>query len=113
MTDASISHLLPTVNKGNHHYSWRTVRAGSGIPYEREQAGLPNIRWHDLRHACATWLLEAGLDHFAVSVQLGHEDGGALVMSRYGHPSKAAALDRLLGTFDGGTPAVAGSVGVS
>jgi hypothetical protein len=32
-----------------------------------------------------------GIDHFAVSVQLGHEDGGALVMSRYGHPSKEAA----------------------
>jgi hypothetical protein len=40
-----------------------------------------------------------GLDHFAVSVQLGHEDGGALVMSRYGHPSKAAARERLLAAF--------------
>jgi hypothetical protein len=40
-----------------------------------------------------------GLDHFAVSIQLGHEDGGALVMSRYGHPSKDAARERLLGAF--------------
>jgi len=31
-----------------------------------------------------------------VSVQLGHEDGGALVMSRYGHPSKDAARAQLL-----------------
>jgi hypothetical protein len=40
-----------------------------------------------------------GLDHFAVSVQLGHEDGVALVMSRYGHPSKEAARERLLAAF--------------
>jgi hypothetical protein len=57
----------------------------------------PNVRWHDLRHFCATQLLELGLDHFAVSVQLGHEDGGALVMARYGHPSKDAARGRLCG----------------
>lgn len=87
------------LNKGNHHYAWREVRATSGINGEREVNGLPKIRWHDLRHFCATQLLEMGLDHFAVSVQLGHEDGGALVMSRYGHPSKDAAQDRLLRAF--------------
>jgi integrase len=84
----------PTGNplvQGSHHYSWRAVRAA---------AGLHDIRWHDLRHFCATQLLELGLDHFAVSVQLGHEDGGALVMARYGHPSKDAARARLLGAFD-------------
>jgi hypothetical protein len=43
-----------------------------------------------------TQRLELGLDHFAVSIQLGHEDGGALVMARYGHPSKDAARKRLL-----------------
>lgn len=88
------------LQKGNHHYAWRAVRAASGIPQERAENGLPDIRWHDLRHFCATQLLEMGLDHFAVSVQLGHEDGGALVMSRYGHPSKQAARERLLRAFE-------------
>jgi integrase len=87
------------LQKGNHHYYWRAVRAASGIPQQRAASGLPNVRWHDLRHFCATRLLEMGLDHFAVSVQLGHEDGGALVMSRYGHPSKDAARERLLAAF--------------
>lgn len=87
------------LQKGNHHYYWRTVRAASGIQQERAEQGLQDIRWHDLRHFCATQLLEMGLDHFAVSVQLGHEDGGALVMSRYGHPSKEAARERLLAAF--------------
>ena len=86
--------------QGSHHYAWRQVRAASGIPIRRAEAGLPELRWHDWRHFCATQLLELGLDHFAVSVQLGHEDGGALVMSRYGHPSKDAARTRLLHAFE-------------
>ena len=86
--------------QGSHHYAWRQVRAASGIPIRRAEAGLPDLRWHDWRHFCATQLLELGIDHFAVSVQLGHEDGGALVMSRYGHPSKDAARARLLAAFE-------------
>jgi len=89
--------------QGSHHYAWRSVRAA---------AGLPETRWHDLRHFCATQLLELGLSHFDVSVQLGHEDGGALVMARYGHPSKEAARERLLAafSFDGaGTGSATGS----
>lgn len=91
-SDAFIFHSSDgkPLNKGSHHYAWRTVRAA---------AGLPNVRWHDLRHFCATQLLEAGISHFDVSVQLGHEDNGALVMERYGHPSKDAARDRLLAAF--------------
>ena len=76
--------------QGSHHYAWRTVRAA---------AALPGTRWHDLRHFTATQLLEMGMSHFDVSVQLGHEDGGALVMARYGHPSKDAARERLLRAF--------------
>jgi integrase len=97
----------PTGNplvQGSHHYSWRAVRAA---------AGLAGIRWHDLRHFCATQLLELGLDHFAVSVQLGHEDGGALVMARYGHPSKDAARARLLAAFELDTGRTGSSAGSS
>ena len=65
----------------------------------RAAAGLTSARWHDLRHFCATQLLEMGLSHFDVSIQLGHTDGGALVMERYGHPSEDAARNRLLGAF--------------
>jgi integrase len=96
------------LTKNNHHYAWRQVRAASGLVQARQDAGLPGVRFHDLRHFCATQLLELGLSHFDVSVQLGHEDGGALVMSRYGHPSKEAARQRLLQAF-GDTNAVIGS----
>ena len=76
--------------KGTHGWSWQKVKA---------RAGVEN-RWHGLRHFCATQLLELGLDHFAVSIQLGHTDGGKLVMSRYGHPSVASAKARLLAAFE-------------
>ncbi len=73
--------------KGTHAWSWQKVKAAAGL----------KTRWHDLRHFCATQLLELGLSHFDVSIQLGHTDGGALVMERYGHPSVDAAKQRLLG----------------
>lgn len=84
------------LNKGNLYYAWKTVRDNSGTTMGREAAEVKPMRFHDLRHFCATQLLERGNSHFDVSVQLGHEDGGALVMSRYGHPSKDAARARLL-----------------
>jgi integrase len=84
------------LKKGNLSYLWKTMRDASGTTPDRLAAGLKPIRFHDLRHFCATQLLEKGASHFDVSVMLGHEDGGALVMARYGHPSKEAARSRLL-----------------
>ncbi len=70
---------------------WRPVR---------HAAGLPEVTLHHLRHYCATRLLEAGLEAWEVAVQLGHTDGGALVMSTYGHPSERRALDRIADVLD-------------
>lgn len=84
------------LNKGNLYYAWKTVRDNSGTTPDRVAADIRPVRFHDLRHFCATQLLEQGNSHYDVSVQLGHEDGGALVMARYGHPSKDAARERLL-----------------
>jgi hypothetical protein len=36
-----------------------------------------------------------GVSHADVAIQLGHTDGGALVMSTYGHPSEQGARERL------------------
>lgn len=51
----------------------------------RDQAGLPGMRLHDLRHSAATFALAAGASVREVADLLGHADGGALVLSRYGH----------------------------
>lgn len=68
-------------------YVWNPVR---------KAAGRPTMAFYELRHYCATRLLELGLSPADVAVQLGHTDGGALVMSTYGHPSENAARARIL-----------------
>jgi hypothetical protein len=53
-----------------------------------------------LRHFCATHLLELGVSHADVAIQLGHTDGGGLIMSTYGHPSEDAARERVKRAYE-------------
>ncbi len=76
--------------KTTHYYHWRQVRLA---------AGRPTMDFYELRHFCATRLLELGVSHADVAIQLGHTDGGALVMSTYGHPSEVAARARIAAAF--------------
>ena len=50
----------------------------------QDRAGLPRIRFHDLRHTFATLTLEAGVDVKTVSQMLGHTDAG-FTMNTYMH----------------------------
>ncbi len=59
------------------------------------------MAWYELRHFCATLLLEKGVRRADVAVQLGHTDGGKLVMSTYGHPSEERARQTLKEAFNG------------
>jgi integrase len=61
--------------------------------------GHADLHLYSLRHCCATFLLERGLDAATVAVQLGHTDGGAEVLARYGHPSEDRARERLKMAF--------------
>lgn len=66
------------------------------------RSGLPVFRFHDLRHVFATALLRLGVPIPVVAEQLGHLDGGALVLSTYGHVAsdmQRDAADRLSGLF--------------
>lgn len=47
-------------------------------------AGLPHLRWHDLRHLHATVLLAAGVDVPTVARRLGHASP-SVTMAIYGH----------------------------
>ena len=49
----------------------------------RESAGMPHVRWHDLRHTCASLLVNAGVDLFTVGRILGHSS--AATTERYAH----------------------------
>jgi len=66
------------------------------------RAGLPDIRWHDLRHTCATLLLSRGTHPKLVQHLLGHASI-QLTLDRYSHwiPSMGRAtaegMDEALG----------------
>lgn len=53
--------------------AWDAARAETGI----------DCRWHDLRHTCASWLVQAGVPIYTVSEMLGHSS--VVVTKRYAH----------------------------
>ena len=68
-------------------------------------AGLPNIRWHDIRHACATLLLSRGTHPKLVQHLLGHASI-TMTLDRYSHwmptmgKHTASAMDQALDEAD-------------
>lgn len=81
------------LTKGSLAYVWCPVASAW-----RAKGGR-DLDLYELRHACATPLLERGLAPADVAVQLGHTDGGRLVMTLYGHPDERRARDRLRMAF--------------
>jgi integrase len=68
----------------------------------RERAGLPDLRVHDLRHACASNLVAAGVDLYAVGKILGHTSVAS--SQRYAHLSDGplrAAVEAGAATLQG------------
>jgi integrase len=49
-----------------------------------KQAGLPQLRFHDLRHTCATMLLSKNVNQKIVSEMLGHATI-AITLDTYSH----------------------------
>ena len=68
----------------------------------QDRAGVPRIRFHDLRHSFATLSLEQGMDIKTVSHMLGHTDAG-FTMNTYMHVTDsmqenvANTMENLLG----------------
>ena len=52
-----------------------------------KRAGLPKVRFHDLRHTFATLALQNGVDVKAVSSMLGHYDAG-FTLRTYTHVTR-------------------------
>jgi integrase len=67
------------------------------------RAGLPRMRFHDLRHSAATLLLVQGVPARVVMETLGHSEVG-ITLNTYSHvlpaleDEAAAAMDRALGS---------------
>src|SRR6185436_3982820 len=65
----------------------------------RADAGLPALRFHDLRHSAASFMVQAGVSLYEVQKVLGHKD--ARMTQRYAHLTPdhlrgaVAALERI------------------
>lgn len=55
----------------------------SGFRRAREKAGMPGVHFHDLRHSCATIMLQLGVDLHVVREILGHTS--VKTTERYAH----------------------------
>lgn len=75
-------------------HSWQTAR---------DEAVLPGLRVHDLRHSAASFMINAGVDLFAVGRVLGHADHQSTM--RYSH----LANDTLLAAVEAGAKKMKGS----
>jgi integrase len=53
------------------------------------------LELYELRHACATLLLERGLPPHVVANHLGHTDGGGVVQRLYGHSSERGMREQI------------------
>lgn len=60
--------------------------------------------FYELKHfGCTYWMDEKGLSPADVALQCGHADGGALMMSTYGHPSEKRARERIQSAWETNT----------
>ena len=69
----------------------------------RDAAGLPDLRLHDLRHSAASFMVNSGVDLFAVGKVLGHASYQST--QRYSH----LANDTLLAAVEAGAAKQAGA----
>lgn len=82
---------------GNPMWSQRIITAFSKI---LKDAGLPKIRFHDLRHTAASLMLNNGIPILAVSQRLGHARP-SITLDVYGHlmPSQQEAAAELISSL--------------
>lgn len=75
----------------------------------RKAAGLHGLRLHDLRHSAASFMINAGIDLYAVGRILGHADHASTV--RYSHLADQTLLKAVEAGASGMNVAWAGSAG--
>jgi integrase len=72
------------IGQQQHRARWERLRVA---------VGLPGVRWHDLRHTYASWLVQAGKPLPAVRDLLGHSS--LSVTNRYAHLAPAHLQDAI------------------
>ncbi|MGD9572376.1 MAG: tyrosine-type recombinase/integrase [Thermoleophilia bacterium] len=89
--------LARTPNQDGYLFPTRSGRPFDGDNFmdrvfkpAARSAGIPELTFHDLRHTGASLMIAAGCHVKVIAEQMGHSDGGALVLRRYGHLYKGA-----------------------
>ena len=89
--------------EGEHVFQWKGKPVddcnGHAFKNAAERAGLPDLRWHDLRHTWASWAVQSGVT-LQELMQLGGWSGYTMVL-RYAHLAPdllAAAAERVTET---------------
>jgi len=97
--DYSESPFVFVTNRGHHYtpssrtHHWNRVRCAAGFP--------DMTLYLATRHYFGWYALNVlGLEPHVIAEQLGHRDGGRLVVQLYGHPDKARARRRIREAFD-------------
>lgn len=90
--------IVPALRPWLEHFPLAITAEGlkSAWRRAREKAGLPDVNFHDLRHSCASILIELGVSLHEVSEILGHSN--LQMTRRYAHlqlDRKRSALDKL------------------
>ena len=79
----------------------RLTAVGDSFKAACRKAGAPDLRFHDLRHMAATYMVTGGVDLATVSQILGHSD--IKMTMKYAHPTpenKRNAVNVLAEIFD-------------
>lgn len=71
---------------------WSIGRAFRPVKFE---AGLPDITWHELRHFCASWMIDRGAQPIDVALQLHGRTDPDVVLRYYVHASRETAFERI------------------
>ena len=90
----TVKNLLSELNVVRHINSAYIFHNSTGTKIDAEKvrrwfvqavkkAGIQDFRFHDLRHTCASWLVQGGVDLYVVQRLLGHKTGE--MTRRYAH----------------------------
>jgi len=76
-------------------FPWQSVSVGDAFSRGCKMAGIKDLRLHDLRHECTSWLFELGHDIPRVSQVTGHQSWSSLQV--YAHLEGLETGDKYAG----------------
>jgi integrase len=93
----------PVFCTGSGRHNWPSNVQVHLLNYVTKEAGLPHMRFRDLRHSCATLLLLSGVDIKTIAARLGHANPRRL-LTTYAHvlPAMHGRAAQVMDGFLGG-----------